>query len=99
MKKNISKKKDNYKLSVFFMLIASFCFALVPLIIKSLEDIPLLGIVFFRNFVSMLIIPIILFYRKIPIYGNNKILLLLRGLFGCHCFELNYNFRLRENAH
>lgn len=76
------KEKDNYQLSTFFMLIASFCFALVPIIIKSLKDIPLMEVVFFRNFVSMLIIPLILFWRKIPIYGNNKNLLLLRGLLG-----------------
>ena len=82
MKRNIIKEKDNYQLSIFFMLIASFCFALVPIIIKSLKDIPLMEVVFFRNFVSMLIIPLILFWRKIPIYGNNKNLLLLRGLFG-----------------
>lgn len=82
MKRNIIKEKDNYQLSIFFMLIASFCFALVPIIIKSLKDIPLMEVVFFRNFVSMLIIPLILFWRKIPIYGNNKNLLLLRGLLG-----------------
>ena len=76
------KEKDNYQLSVFFMLIASFCFAIVPIIIKSLKNIPLMEVVFFRNFVSMLIIPLILFWRKIPIYGNNKNLLLLRGLLG-----------------
>ena len=82
MKNNIDKKKDNYQLSILFILIASFSFAFVPIIIKSLKNIPLMEVVFFRSFVAMLIIPFILFWWKIPIYGNNKTLLLLRGLFG-----------------
>ena len=82
MKKNTDEKKDNYQLSILFILIASFNFAFVPIIIKSLKNIPLMEVVFFRSFVAMLIIPFILFWWKIPIYGNNKTLLLLRGLFG-----------------
>ncbi len=82
MKQKTSELKDNYYYSIFFMLFASFCFAIVPIIIKSLDEIPLMEVVFFRNFVSMLVIPVILFWRKIPIYGNNKKFLILRGIFG-----------------
>ncbi len=77
------KKKDNYRLGILLMLLAAFCFALIALFINLLDNIPLMEIVFFRNFLSMIIVPIILLRKKIPIMGNNKTLLVARGLFGC----------------
>jgi len=48
--------------------------------IKYLSDLPLLEIIFFRSIPIMGILPLILKNKKIPFWGNNKPLLLLRSL-------------------
>ena len=77
------KKTDNYQLGIFLMILCSLCFALIALIINLLENIPLMEIVFFRNFALMIMAPIILVKQRISIWGNNKPLLIYRGIFGC----------------
>lgn len=75
--------KDNFKLGILYMIMASFFFALIAFIIKLLDNIPLMELVFFRNFPSMIIVPIIiLMQRDISIWGRNKSLLFLRGFLG-----------------
>jgi len=76
-------KKDNHQLGIFWMILAALCFALVALIIKLLNNIPLMEIVLFRNLPSMIIVPIIIIMKqKISIWGRNKPLLFLRGFLG-----------------
>jgi len=74
--------KDNYKVGVFMMVITSICFALMAVIVKYLKHLPLMEIVLFRNIPTMIIIPIILKKKDIPLFGNNKLALLIRGFFG-----------------
>ena len=62
------------------MIFASICFSLMSAMVKYLSDLPLLEIIFFRSIPIMGIIPLILKYKKIPFWGNNKPLLLLRSL-------------------
>jgi len=71
---------DNHRLGMLWMILSALCFALSAFIVKLLEDIPLMEIVFFRNFASMIIVPIILIRKKIPMMGINKPLLISRGL-------------------
>jgi len=63
------------------MIIATICLSLMAAIVKFLGHLPVMEIIFFRNLTIMLIVPIILKNKKIPFWGNNKPLLLLRSLF------------------
>jgi len=64
------------------MVASSIGLSLMAVIIKYLRQFPLMEIVLFRSFPTIVIIPIILRKRNIFIYGNNKPSLLLRGFFG-----------------
>jgi drug/metabolite transporter (DMT)-like permease len=72
---------DNKK-AVFFMLAASFLFALMNIAVKYLQEIPVAQIVFMRSFIMMIMVFVLLKKRKVSAFGNNKKLLVLRGLFG-----------------
>lgn len=78
------KESDNHKLGIMLMLLAALFLALIAFIIKLLEDIPLMEIVLFRNLITMIITPIIIMMmkQKVSIWGQNKPLLILRGLLG-----------------
>ena len=65
------------------MIIATICLSLMAAMVKFLGHLPVMEIIFFRSLPIMLIIPIILKNKKIPFWGNNKPLLLLRSLFSC----------------
>jgi len=71
-----------------YMLISSFAFSLMHLCVKALPHIPVLELVFFRSFVSLLISFTSLKQKKIPLFGNNKKILLARGLFGVTALTL-----------
>lgn len=64
------------------MVITSICFALMAVMVKYIRHIPLMEIILFRNIPTMIIIPIILKKKDIPLFGNNKLVLLIRGFFG-----------------
>ncbi|KUK56412.1 MAG: Glutamate synthase (NADPH), homotetrameric, partial [Atribacteria bacterium 34_128] len=49
-------------------------------LIKFVPNIPLMEIILFRNIPTMLIIPLILIKKGIPIFGNNRPFLLLRSM-------------------
>ena len=67
---------------ILMMVFAAICFAAMAILIKFVPNIPLMEIILFRNIPTMLIIPLILINKRIPILGNNKPLLLLRGVLG-----------------
>ena len=71
-----------------YMLISSFAFSLMHLCVKALPHIPVFELVFFRSFVSLLISFTSLKQKKIPLFGNNKKILLARGLFGVTALTL-----------
>ncbi|RLC39352.1 MAG: EamA family transporter [Candidatus Nealsonbacteria bacterium] len=62
------------------MILASICFSLVAVAVHFLKELSLTEIVFFRNLPIMLIVPLMLKHTKIPFWGNNKLLLILRSL-------------------
>jgi len=64
------------------MIIASICFTLMAVAVHFLSGLPLMEIIFFRSLPIMLIVPLILKNRKIYFWGNNKLILILRALFG-----------------
>lgn len=75
-------KNTDHKTAIVYMLLASFIFAIMNLIVKHLEDIPVAQIVFMRSVVMLVMVMVVLRKKKIPPFGSNKKLLILRGLFG-----------------
>lgn len=77
---------------IVYMLLSSICFAVVNLCIKILSGHPFLGhtfdgfpaheLVFFRSVVSLTLCVIIIKRKKLPLLGNNRKWLLIRGIFG-----------------
>ncbi len=64
------------------MLLSTFYFAIMNVLIKRISHFPPMEIVFFRCLVSMVICFAILMQRKVSWIGNNRGLLLARGFFG-----------------
>ena len=77
------------------MLVSVVAMSLMYAVINYLESFSVYQIIFFRSTVTFCFITILLFRLRIPILGNNKILLFLRGFFGiismtCFFFSLKY---------
>lgn len=64
------------------MLLAGFAFAAMNVLIKLIPAIPALEIVLFRSFISFVISFWAIKRAKINLFGNNKPILVLRGVFG-----------------
>lgn len=77
---------------VLYLLAATFTFSLVNLGVKLLnepnflipnpQNYPVHELVFFRSVISLCICIVVVWQKKIPFFGNNKIWLISRGLFG-----------------
>lgn len=75
---------------VIFMLLAAFVFALMTVFVKLLPNIPVLEIIFFRAIFSVVVCLYSLLKARIPIFGNNKAILIIRGLAGVTALSMNY---------
>ncbi len=64
------------------MITASIFFSLMNLLVKFVPHIPALELVFFRCLISLIITLYLLRKNKIPVFGRNKKVLILRGIFG-----------------
>lgn len=69
--------------SIKYMLIAGGCFAVMNVFVKLSGRIPTMEVVFFRALFSLFASFIILKIQNVSVFGNNKKLLILRGLAGC----------------
>jgi len=81
---NISKlrKKINPH-NKFNLVFASFFFSLMTVCVKFIDErIPIYELVFFRSLMSLVITLFIIKIKKINPFGNNKPLLVLRGVLG-----------------
>ncbi len=67
---------------VRFMLISTFLFSFMQLLVKKLDYIPFFEIIFFRAIISFGIASSAIYKQKISPFGNDKRKLILRGLFG-----------------
>jgi drug/metabolite transporter (DMT)-like permease len=67
---------------VKYMLFASFVFSIMNVAVKKVSHIPSVEVVFFRALISLFMSWVYLQRNEIPKWGNNKKVLLLRGLFG-----------------
>jgi len=72
------------------MLLAVLTFSMMNVFVKMLPHIPTLEIVFFRALVSLILSAFILMRKRISFWGNNKKVLLLRGIFGTIALSLYF---------
>ena len=76
------EKKFN-SLNKFNLVLASFFFSLMTVCVKNIDNrIPIYELVFFRSLLSLCITLLIIKIKKISPWGNNKPLLIIRGLLG-----------------
>lgn len=68
--------------SVKSMLLAGIFFALMNVSVKFIPHIPAIEIILFRSLFSLIFSYAILKQQKVPVFGNNKKLLVLRGVVG-----------------
>ncbi|WP_254713128.1 DMT family transporter [Polaribacter sp. HaHaR_3_91] len=81
--------------AIFYMIFSVIAFSLMNAVVKYLGAFDAYQIVFFRSIGTLLFTIPLIIKAKIPILGNNKKLLFLRGLFGvisltCFFMSLNY---------
>jgi len=71
-----------------YMILSSFAFSLMHLCVKALPHIPVFELVFFRSVVTLLISYFALKSKSVPVFGNNRKVLLARGLLGVTALTL-----------
>lgn len=67
---------------VLYMMLATFIFAVMNVLVKYLPNIPAIEIILFRSIVSFFMSGVTLKLKGIPLFGKNKRILLIRGLAG-----------------
>jgi len=83
--------KFPYLSSILFMIGASFFFSIMGAFVKyTTAHIPVMEAVFFRAAVTLLLITPWMIVKKIPLIGQNKGLLLLRGAAGFTALSLSF---------
>tara|TARA_B100001057_G_scaffold492694_1_gene585580 strand:+ start:2701 stop:3534 length:834 start_codon:yes stop_codon:yes gene_type:complete len=70
------------KKGVFYMLGSTLAFALMQICVKYLPHIPAQELILFRSIVSIVLSVAMIKKLDIPILGNNKKVLMMRGIFG-----------------
>jgi drug/metabolite transporter (DMT)-like permease len=68
--------------AVVYMLISVVGFALMKLTVKYLKHLPATELVLFRSIISLFLSLVIIKRKGISPWGNNKLFLILRGVFG-----------------
>ena len=74
--------------SVLKMLMATLCFSLMQVTVKSLSHIPAIQLVFFRGIVSLIITFFMVRRKALPFLGTHRTLLFWRGLTGTFALGL-----------
>jgi len=67
---------------VKYMLLATFVFALMNVAVKYVGRIPAVEVIFFRSIVSLVMSGVALKSQKVPLFGNNRKILIARGVAG-----------------
>lgn len=73
---------------VRYMIISSLAFSLMQLCVKFLSHLPFTELVFFRSIVSLILSLVIVYKNRLNPLGNNRKVLVLRGLFGATALSL-----------
>ncbi len=83
----MNKIKRNLTISVnyhkYYLVLASFFFSIMTVCVKKIDErIPIYELVFFRSIFSLVITSVIIKKKEIYPWGQNKFLLIIRGLLG-----------------
>jgi drug/metabolite transporter (DMT)-like permease len=73
-----------------YMLLSTVFFTVMGVFVKNLENIQFFEIVFFRAAISLILCSVSLYKIKIPFFGKNKTLLILRGVTGAFALLLYF---------
>nr|WKN36665.1 DMT family transporter [Tunicatimonas sp. TK19036] len=65
-----------------YMLLATFFFACMNVLVKFVSHIPAVEVVFFRSVISLVMSYVVLRIQKVNVWGNNRKWLIARGAFG-----------------
>ena len=81
---NIAKLEKYLKsLKTINLILASFFFSLMTVCVKNIDErIPIYELVFFRSLLSLMITLFLIRIKNINPWGNNRLLLILRGILG-----------------
>jgi len=80
---------DNLR-GVWCMALATFLFALMTVFVKLVPEIPVLEIIFFRAVISVVICYWGIKRARVPLFGNNKPMLIMRGVAGVLALTMNF---------
>ncbi len=75
---------------VRYMLLATLTFTLMKVFVKLLPHIPPIEIILFRSIISLFISVSMLRAQRVPLFGNNKLVLIGRGVAGAIALTLNF---------
>ncbi|MBX3022812.1 MAG: DMT family transporter [Bdellovibrionales bacterium] len=73
---------SRYRSGAWYIFVSTTCFAFVSLSVKLLSHIPSEHLVFWRGLICLAISYTVLKKRRVPVWGNNKVMLTVRGLAG-----------------
>lgn len=65
-----------------YMLLATLCYTTMNVLVKMISHVPAIEVVFFRSLVTLVLSWFILRRQKVSIWGKNRPLLIMRGIFG-----------------
>lgn len=74
-----------------YMLVATFLFSCMNALVKLVPHIPAVEVVFFRCVVSLVMSYVVLKSQKVSVWGNNKPLLIARGISGAIALVLYFS--------
>lgn len=76
--------------AIYYMVISAICFTGINSVVRFVDHLPVFELVFFRAIGTVICCLLIIRQQKIPIMGNNKKLLALRGVVGLISLTLFY---------
>ncbi|TVR79755.1 MAG: DMT family transporter [Chitinophagaceae bacterium] len=80
--------KHNPGKAALFMIIATISATIMQVCVKFLAHIPVVELIFFRSIISLLLSGSYIIRNRIPVWGNNKKLLVIRALAGVFALTL-----------
>ena len=75
---------------IYFMMLATFIFSCMNVMVKFVSHIPAVEIVFFRSVISLVLSYAMLKPKGVSVWGKNKKILLMRGLSGAVALVLYF---------
>ena len=80
----------NLSVGVRYMLLATFTFTLMKVFVKYVSHIPAIEVILFRSVISLGISGFLLLRQNVGLFGNNRPILIARGVAGAVALTLNF---------